>query len=106
MKETTALSTAEIAHRRQYSEQGSACSIAFQKQLGELLKTEREKHGLSHQDVAMQIHAHTWKVEKAEHGKTSLNWYVISGLLQLYGKELKISLEEKNSPNKQIFKQP
>ena len=99
MKETTELSAAEIARHRQYSEQGSACAIAFRKQLGKLLKTEREKHGLSCQDVAMQIHAHIWKVEKTEHGKTSLNWYVIGGLLQLYGKELKISLEEKASPS-------
>ena len=99
MEETSELSAAEIARRRQYSEQGSASAIAFRKQLGELLKTEREKHGLSCQDVAMQIHAYTWKVEKAERGKTSLNWYVIGGLLQLYGKELKISLEEKASPS-------
>ena len=95
MKETTALSAAEIAQHRQYSEQGSACSIAFRKQLGELLKTEREQHRLSCQDVATKIHAYTWKVEKTECGKTSLNWYIIGGLLQLYGKELKISLEEK-----------
>ena len=99
MEEATELSAAEIARYRQCSEQGSACAIAFRKQLGELLKTEREKHGLSCQDVAMQIHAHIWKVEKAEHGKMSLNWYVIGGLLQLYGKELKISLEEKASPS-------
>ena len=95
MKETTALSAAEIALHRQYSEQGSACSIAFRKQLGELLKTEREQHRLSCQDVATKIHAHIWKVENTERGKMSLNWYIIGGLLQLYGKELKISLEEK-----------
>ena len=99
MEETSELSAAEIAHHRQYSEQGSACAIAFRKQLGELLKTEREKHELSCQDVAMQIHAYTWKVEKAERGKMSLNWYVIGGLLQRYGKELKISLEEKARPS-------
>lgn len=99
MEEATELSAAEIARYRQYSEQGSACAIAFRKQLGELLKTEREKHGLSCQDVAMQIHAHIWKVENTERGKMCLNWYVIGGLLQLYGKELKISLEEKASPS-------
>ena len=99
MKETSGLSPEEIARHRQYSEQGSACSIAFQKQLGELLKNEREKHRLSRQDVATKIHTYTWKIEKAECGKTSLNWYVIGGLLQLYGTELKISLEEKATPN-------
>ena len=66
--------------------------------LGNLLKAEREKRGLSLEELSQEIYISLPKLQNIEQGKKQKSWCIISTLLKFYNKELKISLADKTSP--------
>ena len=67
----------------------------LRKQLGYLLWLERAKQNKNIKWVAGQARMNILSVDYAEHGKGHFNWKFYERMLELYGKEVQITLVDK-----------
>ena len=95
---TSNFSEEQLARYKKYGIMSMQCSAIFRQKLGNLLKAEREKRGLSLEELSQEIYISLPKLQNIEEGKKQKSWCIISVLLKFYNKELKISLADKTSP--------
>ena len=67
----------------------------LRRQLGYLLWLERAKQNKNIKWVACQAKINILSVDYAEHGKGHFNWKFYERMLELYGKEVQITLVDK-----------
>ena len=80
--------------RRQYNDNGARLAVMIRQAIGRLLAEERQRCGLSMEEVAKMAHLRLWKVHKAETGYGAINWSFIAALLNFYGKRFVIELAD------------
>ena len=67
----------------------------LRRQLGYLLWLERAKQNKNIKWVAGQAKINILSVDYAEHGKGHFNWKLYERMLELYGKEVQMTLVDK-----------